>query len=257
MSDTLQRSSAPEHWLDRFVLAASALLLAGFMSLTGDTIPPLPDLTGLDPESRKEVFIAYLDPILERVNDEVARQRARLTELRRTTESHGRLSLHEARWLRELRDRYDVPRDVSDEEAMAILERRVDVVPRSLILVQAAKESGWGTSRFAMEGNNLFGQRCYREGCGLTPQSAQHSRFAVAAYASTLESVRAYVHNLNTHPPYRGFRVLRESLRARGERLSGLRLADALGEYSERAAAYVVEIKAMIRQNELEPAQTS
>jgi Bax protein len=69
--------------------------------------------------------------------------------------------------------------------------------------------------------------------------------------------VRAYVHNLNTHPPYREFRVLRERLRARGERLSGLRLADALGEYSERAAAYVVEIKAMIRQNELEPAQTS
>jgi Bax protein len=139
-----------------------------------------------------------------------------------------------------------------ETEVIPLLRRRIDVVPRSLILIQAAKESGWGTSRFALQGNNLFGQRCYASGCGLEPAGVDDPNFNVATFGSIDESVASYVRNLNTHPQYLEFRRKREALRAEQRRLSGVVLADSLDDYSERGGDYVEEIKTMIVDNDLE-----
>ena len=121
------------------------------------------------------------------------------------------------------------------------------------MLIQAAKESGWGTSRFAVFGNNLFGQRCYSEACGIEPAGVgPNADFNIATFGSVDDAIASYVRNLNTHPQYDGFRRLRQQLRREGKELNGLVLADGLLDYSERGEAYVDEIKAMIAQNALE-----
>lgn len=245
------------HWPDTVVLICASALLAAFVMPPREPAPQLPELGGLEPQDRKEAFVRYLDPIVARVNADLRRQRAWLAALAARVERGDPTTWWNRRYLGRLVERYEVSPLVSLEETLAQLNRRIDVVPRSLVLVQAAKESGWGTSRFATEGNNLFGQRCYEPGCGLTPRRVEHARFAVAAYDSTLASVRDYARNLNTHLQYREFRALRQQLRERGEPLSGLRLADGLAEYSERGEAYVAEIKTLIRQNDLEPNEES
>jgi Bax protein len=136
---------------------------------------------------------------------------------------------------------------------LTILDRRIGIVPESLVLVQAAKESGWGTSRFAREGNNLFGQRCYSPGCGLVPRNrASDAEFWVAEFDSVHESITSYVMNLKTHAQYRDFRIRRQQLREAAQPLTGLALADGLLGYSELGQSYVDEIRDLLRYNELE-----
>jgi Bax protein len=127
---------------------------------------------------------------------------------------------------------------------------RVDTVPLSLVLAQAANESSWGQSRFAQEGNNLFGEWCFREGCGIVPEQRSAGKsHEVAAFDSVNASVRSYLHNLNTGRAYAALRKLRQQARAAGEAPKAMVLASGLARYSERGLAYVHEIKAMIRSN--------
>mgnify|MGYP002064425563 CR=1 FL=1 len=109
-----------------------------------------------------------------------------------------------------------VPLEMGDETALlAELRRRVDTVPIRLALAQAAKESGWGTSRFARKGNNFFGQWCYDEGCGLVPRARGEGRsHEVRAFDSPGDSVASYLRNINTHHGYRELRHARAGLRA-------------------------------------------
>lgn len=141
---------------------------------------------------------------------------------------------------------------MSQYELAKELVRRVDVIPTSLVLAQAANESGWGTSRFAREGNNIFGQWCFDEGCGLVPNKrGEDASHEVRAFASVDAAVRAYFRNLNTHPSYEDLRTLRASMRMQGLPLNSMVLARGLTRYSERGMDYVEELQAMIRVNEL------
>ena len=116
----------------------------------------------------------------------------------------------------------------------------------------AAKESGWGTSRFAREGNNLFGEWCFDSGCGTVPRNRAEGRsHEVKNFSSPKMSVRSYIHNLNTHDSYTDFRDARAGMRAAGRVLSGLTLAEQLSRYSERRLVYVEEIVSLIRTNDL------
>ncbi len=150
----------------------------------------------------------------------------------------------------ELASRYDIDADRPIEQVLSGLLQRVDTLPISLVLVQAAKESGWGTSRFAVEGNSLFGQRCYEPGCGLAPKGRTAPSFSVQSFASVEDSVRSYVHNINTHPRYAELRRVRSAQRARGVPLHSVELAATLAPYSEQRLAYVRDVKAMIAQTE-------
>lgn len=141
---------------------------------------------------------------------------------------------------------------MSHYEMVKELMRRVDVIPTSLVLAQAANESGWGTSRFAREGNNIFGQWCFDEGCGLVPNKrGDEASHEVRAFASVDAAVRAYFRNLNTHPSYEDLRTLRASMRMQGLPLNSMVLARGLTRYSERGMDYVLELQDMIRINDL------
>ena len=216
---------------------------------------PLPDFGSLDVPARKAEFFAYLRPIVAVVSSDVDEERAFVLETKaRIAAGKGLTGAQRAR-VAALADRYDVDveGDTPMETVLAHLAQRVDTIPTSLVLVQAATESGWGTSRFAVEANNLFGQRCYDTGCGLAPAGRTNPKFRVKAFASVEDSVRSYVHNINTHSHYVEFRRVRSAQRERGEPLGSIALAATLGQYSERRLAYVSDIKALIAQTGLAP----
>jgi Bax protein len=184
---------------------------------------------------KKRVFLRLMLPLVLVVNQEIAQDRRRLEAM-----AAGREPRDES-WLTELAARYG-----AEGAAPAQLLRRVDVVPPSLALAQAAEESGWGTSRFVREANNLFGH----VGADITPTGDQDGP-RMASFASLHEAVRAYVHNLNTHSAYEILRRYRATARARGAFPDGHTLAGALTSYSERGSAYVDTIRALIRANNL------
>src|SRR3546814_6247392 len=143
--------------------------------------------------------------------------------------------------------------DVCSSDLIRRLLRRVDAVPVALAVAQAISEGGWGRSRFARKGNALFGQWTWDPASGIVPAARPEGRLhRVRAFRTLTDSAHAYLFNLNTHPAYRGFREARAAARAEtGGLLSGRALAGYLGRYSERRQAYVEDIVALLRQNQL------
>lgn len=207
-----------------------------------------PDLDELaSPGDRKQLFIKALLPVVLRVNEEIMADRALLAELRRGLKAGAALSFTDSVWLYEQLVRYDV-----GDDDLAELARRMDIIPPSLALAQAAEESGWGTSRFAREGNALFGQYTGATGRGLAPLSQlSEVRYRIQSYDSLVETVRSYALNLNLHPAYREFRDMRADLRGKGQPLNGYLLAGELKRYSERGKAYVRTLRVIMRDNDL------
>jgi Bax protein len=213
--------------------------------------PPMPDLREYDAgPDRKGEFFSFMRPLVEAENARVLDERRHLEALA-DAETLGWVDRW---WLSRLARQYRLdPEELEPDELVAELLVRVDAVPVSLALAQAAKESGWGTSRFAREGFNLFGEWCYTPGCGFVPRRrAAGRRHQVERFASPEQSVASYVHNINTHESYQAFREERARLRAAGQPLSGLHLAGSLGRYSQRRRDYVREVKRMILANDLE-----
>jgi Bax protein len=141
------------------------------------------------------------------------------------------------------------------DKPIADIERRLllraDFVPVSLALAQAAIESGWGTSRFALQGNALFGQWAWQKDAGLKPARASNSEAVVRSFPNLFGSVRAYMHNLNTHPRYAAFRARRHLLRGRTQSDLGYQLSNFLDGYAEIGEVYVAKLKTLIRSNDL------
>ncbi|MEJ2602711.1 MAG: glucosaminidase domain-containing protein [Gammaproteobacteria bacterium] len=201
---------------------------------------------------RKTRFFEFLVPMIEAENARIAADRQRLLGLA----EKETVGWFDRRWLHRLAGQYGVESPSPEGEDRALVEAlldRVDIVPLSLALAQAAKESGWGTSRFAREGYNLYGERCFDSGCGLVPgERASGHGHEVRKFESPAQSVASYLRNINTHPGYRDLRRARARLRDQGRPLSGLVLAGELQRYSERGQAYVEDIKGLIRYNELD-----
>ena len=200
---------------------------------------------------RKAVFFGYVRPLVAAQSRQILSTRERLEEISQL----GEIGWFERFWLGSIAEEYRVDHDeMSDDELLEVLLRRVDIVPMDLALAQAAKESAWGTSRFAREGNNLFGEWCFDSGCGLVPQDRVEGRgHEVEAFPSPEASVESYIRNLNTHDGYLDFRLERARLREEGRTLSGLELVPTLCQYSERREAYVEDIKEIIEINDLAP----
>jgi uncharacterized FlgJ-related protein len=173
----------------------------------------------------------------------------------------GRLSAENDTWLREIavilrivkRDAW--PSSDSSKLPQVIDQAlyKLDVIPAGLVLGQAAYESGYGTSRFAVKGNALFGQWTFG-GEGLIPeqQRKQLGDHRIASYEWPFDSVRGYFINLSSHPAYEDFRRLRADRKAAGKPVTSLALADGLKNYSERGQAYVDTLKSIIRVNGLD-----
>lgn len=189
-------------------------------------------------ELRKRLFIKSMLPVLLAENERVSERRARLVDLIEAQRAGLRLLGSERAWLEEMATRYGVEPD--DEEELLL---RVDAVPPSLALAQAALESGWGTSRGAQKAHSMFGHMAV---------AADPSRSAVRQFESMPEAVAAYVHNLNTHRAYAPFRETRARQRARNLPVDGHELAGALLRYSERGDSYIRDVRALIRANRLD-----
>lgn len=249
-----QKTTAHSHYSGRktwwIVIGVAIAVLACLWLVLKDDSESLPDFSRFDQTSElKEAFFSYLEPIIESQNDAVRQQRSKLKAIADVFEADGELGFYHRWRLNQLADAYAVPEDFDTEMKIATLLQRIDVVPLELAAVQAAKESGWGRSRFATRANNLFGHWCFDPGCGLVPRNRIAGRsHELKAYDSVNDAIASYMLNLNTHPRYLEFRQLRAQLREAEERLSGIALADGLLYYSERREAYTNEIKAMIRQ---------
>lgn len=200
---------------------------------------------------RKALFIRAMLPLVLKANEEVRATRRRIETLRATLARHGKLSDSDHEWLLDVADRYRVG-PVESLEALNFerLLQRVDVVPPSLAITQSILESGWGTSRFARQGNALFGQRTWdAETPGLKPRKADG--FKVRAFETLGASVRAYIHNLNTTKAYAALRARRAEMRREDGRIDGYRLAGALQSYSEEGAKYVRKLRDLMAHNGL------
>ena len=211
---------------------------------------------------KKEIFYRLLLPLVVHANDMVVDRRAGLENARQTLASGQKLPEEDVAALR----RAAVLLRIVDEESAVGIDGssanlgeiidealyKLDVIPAGLVLGQAAYESGYGTSRFAVEGNALFGQWTYG-GEGLVPaqQRKQLGDHRIAAYEWPFDSVRSYFLNLSSHPAYEDFRRVRAELKAAGKPLTSMALADGLSRYSERGQEYVDTLKGIIRVNGL------
>ena len=230
-----------------------AVLLVAVVSLysMGADRNPLPDFSGYsDVKQKKTAFFDYMMPLVSAANQPIIEQRAELLEMAADADQ---LSFFQQRNLLQLADRYGVKAEAAEnQQVIDQLLLRVAPLPPSLVLAQAAIESAWGTSRFARQGNNLFGQWCYQKGCGLVPlRRSADSKHEVAKFDSVAAAVEAYLHNLNTHRAYKDLRLLRAELSTAESSANGHQLAQTLLYYSELRQVYVDEVQAVIRINKL------
>ncbi|MDO6762283.1 glucosaminidase domain-containing protein [Agarivorans sp. 1_MG-2023] len=210
-----------------------------------------------DVNQKKQQFTHYILPLIKASNQQILKQRNQLVSFNSKI-ANSKLSKKQHKILIELAEDYRVDTTLGDKQIITELLTKIDVVPPALVLAQAANESAWGTSRFAKEGNNLFGQWCYQKGCGLVPLSrVDGANHEVRKFDSVYQSVNAYMNNLNSHPAYQALREHRQIARTRGE-IDAIELASFLTSYSERGEAYVHELQQMMRSNRsLWPSQLS
>lgn len=225
-----------------------------------DGVPPLvvekmPEDLDRIPEvkARKQIFFKIMLPLILLVNEEILAEREQLLAIQQQLESAEPLSREQSTTLKNLAGRYRVDLDmVEAPQAIEILLRRANIIPVELALAQAANESAWGTSRFSLAANNLFGQWTFIPGQGIVPEGRpQGEVYEIRKFPTLYDSVRSYANNLNTHRAYQSFRYLREDQDSETNP-DGLALAEGLLSYSIRGEDYVREIQSMIRHNNLQ-----
>lgn len=212
---------------------------------------------------KKEIFYRAMLPLILHANNMVLDRRAAFLRVKEALESGDEIAAADFEKVRSAASLMRVvdgdtaaALEPSDEGLTAILDEllyKVDIIPAGLALGQAAYESGYGASRFAVEGNALFGQWTYG-GKGLVPEQQRKNLgdHRIAAFDWPFDSVRGYFINLMSHPAYEDFRRLRAEARAEGRPITSMEMADGLIKYSERGQEYVDTLKGIIRVNHLD-----
>lgn len=209
---------------------------------------------------KKDLFFRTMLPLILRVNEIIADDRERILVLKDQALAGQIMNIKDAQWLQTLAKTYRIPKQKKvhsfDDIFFNKLLERVDEIPISMALGQAAYESAYATSRFAMEGNSLYGQ--WRWGSGLVPtdQRGQLGDYRIADYETPLDSTFSFAKNLNTNRAYEKFRILRAQLRAEDKPLSGFYLAQGLSRYSERGEKYIHTLRQIISHNKLHQLDT-
>ena len=191
---------------------------------------------------KKETFIKIVLPLVVAENEKILDDRLKLKKIT----SRKITSDEEKQWLRQKFLEYKVKKGSVDE-----LKLRMDIIPASIALAQAAKESGWGTSRFALEGNAIFGQWTWT-GRGIEPLLKDKNKsHKILKFPILRASVKAYKNNLNTHKSYAKFREKRKQLRDKNKRITGLALTGTLKNYAQTGSEYTKILNQIITQNRL------
>ena len=194
-------------------------------------------------KKRKDLFIQIILPLIIKENNYIKLDRKKLFSILNKNQN----TATENNWLNAKFKQYGVV-----NKDLSTLKIRLDEIPVSMAIAQAAKETGWGTSRFAQEGNALFGQWTW-SGDGIKPAGADDgSTHKVMKFKVLQASVKAYQRNLNTHSTYKGFRSARAELRDSGQKLNSMALTEYLDKYAETGKEYVKILQQIIRQNNLE-----
>ena len=195
-----------------------------------------------NPAKKKNLFIKIILPLIIDENNRIKLDRRKLFSILNKNKN----SKNEKKWINLKFKQYGVV-----NKDLSTLKIRMDIVPVSLAIAQAAKETGWGTSRFALEGNALFGQWTW-SGEGIKPAGADNdATHKVMKFKILKSSVRAYQRNLNTHSSYKEFRLARAELRDNKMKLDSLILSNYLDKYAETGKEYVKILKQIIKQNNL------
>ena len=193
-------------------------------------------------KKRKELFIQIVLPLILEENNKILLDRKKLFAILNKNNN----SKSDDIWLNKKFKQYGI-----SKKKIPTLKRRMDIIPVSMAIAQAAKETGWGTSRFALEGNALFGQWTYTDK-GIKPAAAEAgTKHKVMMFNVLKSSVRAYARNLNTHKSYRKMRYVRAIQRDNNGKLNSLELVDFLDNYAETGKEYTIILKKIIEQNSL------
>ena len=197
---------------------------------------------------RKDTFIKIVMPLILSENEKILEDRNKLFRILGKQSN----TMGEKVWLKRRFKDYDIK-----GEDIAELKLRMDIVPTSIAIAQAAKESGWGTSRFALEGNAMYGQWTW-SGEGIEPSKKDKKKeHKILKFPKLQSSVAAYMKNLNTHRGYSEFRDKRSKIREKKQEVNGLDLVDYLYNYAQTGSEYVKTLKIIIQQNNLNDFDTS
>lgn len=205
----------------------------------------LPDLRMVEAKERKSIFISMVLPQILRSNQELLERRHRIMD------DYEKGSYDRIKKWAEL---YAVD-DISEQDIDQLYDElmlRVDEIPVSLALAQAIVESGWGTSRFARQGNALFGEWAWSESQGIKPLNPSNGRAVVRSFVSIFDSVRSYMHNLNTHDAYQRFRESRKKHRSAGSNRLTQKLIPTLDKYAQDGDLYIRKLHNIVKTNNLE-----
>ena len=196
---------------------------------------------------KKETFIKIVLPLVVAENGKILDDRIKLDRIL----SRKMTNEKEKSWLKQKLREYKVKNGDMQE-----LQKRMDIIPVSIALSQAAKESGWGTSRYALEGNAIFGQWTW-DGKGIAPLSREEGKsHKILRFPILRASVKAYKNNLNTHKGYKKFREKRFNLRKKRNPIQGLDLIHTLDSYAQTGEEYTDILKKIILQNSLADFET-
>jgi len=191
---------------------------------------------------KKETFLQILLPLVVAENEAILKDKKYLLKILKKNQSEKNRS-----WINKKYKKYNVKKKNIDE-----LILKMDIVPASIALAQAAKESGWGTSRFALEGNAIFGQWTW-SGEGIEPlEKVDGQKHKILKFPILRASVKAYINNLNSHSGYKSFRQKRLQLRDQNKNLSGLDLIHELDNYAQTGKEYTKILEKIIKQNDLD-----
>lgn len=212
----------------------------------------VPDFAAIKVVSdKKKAFFDFLRPSIRHQNAIIQDERNFLKSIRSQIVSDKKLTEADEFRLQQISEKYQYTLRSLTLANIDTLLVRVDVIPEDMVLIQAANETGWGTSRFAREGLNFFGQWCFRKGCGLVPQSRTEGlSHEVALFKTVEDSVASYMRNLNSNAAYSLLRSIRADLRAQNKTPRAEDLVYGLINYSERQEAYIDELLQMLRHNQ-------
>jgi len=214
--------------LKKIALFSSLFLTSTGALATGIDVVKFKEANQLPVQEKKEFFFESVYQMVVAANKQVKKERE---EIKSSTN------------LAQYCVKYRV-KECSQENLL----KKVNIIPPSLALAQAANESAWGTSRFAQKANNLFGEWCFSEGCGLVPLSRPDGEtYEVEKFDELKGSVASYIHNLNSHPAYKKLRDIRDNVG-----VDGYKMAEGLEAYSARGEKYVEELQSMIEYNGLQ-----
>ena len=201
------------------------------------------DLNSLgDTRKKRNLFIKILLPLILDENDKITEDRKKLFKILNKNFN----TVGERVWLKRRFKEYKI-----DDGDLSKLKMRMDIIPVSIALAQAANESGWGTSRFALQGNALFGQWTWSKK-GISPKKQDKDKtHRVLQFQVLKASVRAYKNNLNTHNAYKEFREVRARLREENKKINGLDLIEYLEKYASIGEKYVEILRIIIVKNSL------